>query len=255
MDTRTSWGGVADWYDDVVNDEDSYQMKVILPNLMRLVAPEPGMAVLDIACGQGFFSHAAAAAGARVTGIDIAPELVAIAKKHAGHSEDFHVMSADDLSRLGSASYDAAYCVLAIQNIEHMPKALKEAGRVVKKGGRLVLVLNHPAFRIPGKSSWGVDEAAGVQYRRVDEYISESRKAMDMKPGQTAQKGSPSELTYSFHRPLQAYSKSLANAGFAILRIEEWVSHKQSEKGPRKAMEDKARKEIPIFMCLECVRL
>ena len=71
-----------------------------------------------------------------------------------------------------------------------------------------------------------------------------------MHPGQTKR-----NTTISFHRPIQAYSKSLANAGFAISRIEEWMSHRESERGPRKSAEDHARREIPLFMCLECIKL
>lgn len=246
---KTSWGNVAGWYDDVVNDTDSYQCQVIMPNLMRILAPKPGEALLDIACGQGIFSHEAAKSGAKLTGIDIGEELIALAKKAAGKGEDFRAMSAEDLSGLADSSFDSAFSVLAIQNIENMSKAFKEASRVLKPKGKLVLVLNHPSFRIPDKSSWATDEE-GVQYRRVDEYMSESRKAMDMKPSKPGE-----EVTYSFHRSLQTYSKTLANAGFAIMRIEEWISHKESENGPRKQAEDKARKEIPLFMCLECAKL
>jgi ubiquinone/menaquinone biosynthesis C-methylase UbiE len=248
---KTSWGGVADWYDKTINDDDSYQVKVLLPNVIRIVAPKKGDVILDLACGQGFFSHALAAKGARVTGVDIAPELIEIAKKHASHTEEFLVSSADGLDKLRAGTFDAAVCVLAIQNIEKMGQAFKEASRVLKPGGRFVVVLNHPAFRIPGKSSWGFDEKTGVQYRRIDGYIGESRAEIDMHPGA----GGKKEVTHSFHRSLQAYSKSLASAGFAIARIEEWLSHKESERGPRKAAEDRARKEIPLFMCLECLKI
>ena len=250
MSKETSWGNVASWYDTVVNDKDSYQVNVILPHILRILAPEKGKRFLDLACGQGFFTHALAAKGTHVTGVDIAPELIDLARVHAGHNEEFYVSSADNLSKFRDKSFDAIVCVLAIQNIERMAMVFKEAGRVIKSGGKFALVLNHPAFRIPGKSSWGFDDALNSQYRRIDEYMSESRSAIDMHPGQKAK-----ELTYSFHRPLQVYSKTLANAGFAISRIEEWASHKESEKGPRKQAEDKARKEIPLFMCLECVKL
>lgn len=248
---KTSWGGVAGWYDTVVNDKDSYQVNVILPNILRILGPQKGHKILDLACGQGFFSHALAAQGAFVTGVDISPELIDIARKHAGHSEEFYVSSSDNLSKFKDKSFDAALCVLAIQNIERMTLTFKEVGRVMSDKGRFVLVLNHPIFRIPGKTSWDFDLKKNAQYRRVDEYLSESRAAIDMNPGSTEKK----ETTYSFHRSLQTYSKTLANAGFAIARIEEWVSHKESEKGPRKAAEDKARREIPLFMCLECVKL
>ncbi|HEU5114672.1 MAG TPA: methyltransferase domain-containing protein [Candidatus Paceibacterota bacterium] len=250
---KTSWGGVASWYDKVVNDEDSYQSNVILPNVLRLMAPKRGDKILDVACGQGFFSHALAAEGAFVTGVDIAPELVDIAREHAMHNQEFYVSSAENLRMFRDATFDAAVSVLAIQNIERIAPVFKEVSRVLKSKGRFVIVLNHPAFRIPGKSAWGFDEKAGVQFRRVDEYMGESAATIDMNPGEkdVARK----EKTYSFHRPIQVYSKTLANAGFAIARIEEWMSHRESEKGPRKAAEDKARKEIPLFMCLECVKL
>lgn len=250
MKKDTSWGAVADWYDKVVYDEDSYQSRVILPNILRILSPEKGMHILDLGCGQGFFSHAFAGKGARVTGADISPELIGIAKVRASHNEEFHVTPSDMLSAWKDGTFDAVTIVLALQNIERMAQTLREASRVTKRGGKLVIVLNHPAYRIPGESSWVYDDAMSRQYRRVDSYLSDSKREIDMNPGTAG-----GQKTVSFHRPLQGYSKSLANAGFAILRIEEWISHKESEKGPHKVAEDKARKEIPLFMCLECVKL
>jgi ubiquinone/menaquinone biosynthesis C-methylase UbiE len=254
---KTSWGNVAGWYDKVVNDEDSYQSKVILPNILRIMSPKKGEKILDVACGQGFFSHALSAEGAHVTGVDIASELIDIARTHASHNQEFYVSSADNLRVFKDKTFDSAVCVLAIQNIEKMALAFKEVSRVLKPQGKFVITLNHPAFRIPGKTAWVFDDKAphgGAQYRRVDEYMSESQTAIDMHPGPFGGH-EKKELTYSFHRSLQVYSKTLANAGFVIARIEEWVSHKDSEKGPRKAAEDKARREIPMFMCLECIKL
>ena len=86
-----------------------------------------------------------------------------------------------------------------------------------------------------------------MQYRRVDEYMSESHVRIDMTPGSITDK----KFTVSFHRPLQVYVKALTKSGMAITRLEEWVSHRESERGPRKKAEDKSRKEIPLFMCIE----
>ena len=244
----TSWGKVADWYDEVVLDKDSYQKKVILPNILRLVAPKKGLRVLDLACGQGFFSHEVAKLGADIVGVDISNELIAKAKKGPG---TFFVSPATNLSVLGEKKFDVAFSVLAVQNIEDISKTFKEISRLLEPKGKFIIVLNHPAFRVPKESSWGFDESSKIQYRRIDEYLSESRAEIEMNPSK--EKGG--EKTVSFHRPLQVYSKTLANAGFAISRVEEWASHKQSEKGPRQIAENKARKEIPLFMCLECVKL
>ncbi len=254
---KTSWGGVAGWYDSAVSDKDSYQTKVILPNVLRLLDPKEGKKILDLACGQGYFSHAAAQKGAFVSGVDVAPELIEIARRRASPAEEFYISPAGDLSKFKNGSFDAVLCVLALQNMEKIDDVFWEVYRVLRKGGKFVIVLNHPAFRIAGRSAWQFDENSGVQYRRVDEYMSESKKEIDMSPGQTAknQNKNPKNVTISFHRPLQVYSKWLFNAGFAVCRIEEWMSHRRSGKGLRRAAEDKARKEIPLFMCLECLKI
>ncbi|MCX6719011.1 MAG: methyltransferase domain-containing protein, partial [Candidatus Taylorbacteria bacterium] len=80
-DKSTSWGKVAVWYDKLIEDSpDSYQAAVILPNLLRIIEPKKGMNILDLACGQGFFSRAFHEKGAKVVGCDIAPELINIAR-------------------------------------------------------------------------------------------------------------------------------------------------------------------------------
>jgi hypothetical protein len=60
-------------------------------------------------------------------------------------------------------------------------------------------------------------------------------------------------FTVSFHRPLQFYFKIFSKLGFAVERLEEWNSNKKSEAGPRAKAEDKARKEIPLFLYM-CVK-
>lgn len=246
---NTSWGGVSDWYDELLEGgEDTYQREVIMPNILRLLSPQKGKTILDLACGQGFFSRELAKAGASVIGVDISSELIALAKEKRGGVE-YHVSSAENLSFLKDECVDAVVSVLAVQNFKNIAPVFKEACRVLRKGGTFVMVLNHPAFRIPKGSSWGFDEEKNIQYRRVDGYLGEREIPIDMNPSEKGRKE-----TLSFHRPLQVYSKVLANAGFVIKRIEEWTSHKKSEEGPRKIAEDRARKEIPIFMMIEVIK-
>lgn len=242
----TSWGKVADWYDDVLGDPDSYQNKVILPNVLRILSLKAPEKVLDVACGQGFFATEFAKSGATVSGIDISPELIAIAKRNSPNIS-YTVSSADNLSMFSEGSFDAITIILALQNIEKISQVFKECRRVLTKDGKLVIVINHPVLRIPHTSSWGFDDVKKIQYRRLDSYLSESKHEIAMHPGK---KGG--EKTITFHRPLQMYVKNLSNAGFAITRLEEWTSHKTSEDGPRKEAENKARKEFPLFMCMEC---
>lgn len=245
---NTSWGKVSGWYRELLASPHTYQEKVIAPNLLRVAHFTKGERVLDVACGEGYFTRMFEKTGARMTGVDISPELIAVARKFSNESR-FFIAPIERLSFAKDSSFDAAVCVLALQNIEHLNLGIQEVSRVLKPAGRFIIVLNHPCFRIPGRSSWGFDEKEHVQYRRLDGYLSESKEKIDMYPGKTAN-GKKPEYTYSFHRPLQVYVKALSAAGFSLTRLEEWSSHKKSQKGPRADAENRARKEFPLFLCI-----
>lgn len=246
----TSWSGVADWYHNLVEDESSYQKQVVLPNLLRILDIKPGERVLDMACGDGSFAREFARIGAHVTGADISSELIEIAKEQGLRNIRYEVAPADNLPFVPNNSINTITITLALQNIDDLNAVFDECTRVLQPGGRMVCVINHPAFRIPKESSWGWDERERTLYRRMDRYLSESRALIQMHPGEN-----PDEVTASFHRPLQVYMKALNRAGFAVKRLEEWISNRKSQPGPRAVAEDKARKEFPLFMCFEAVKL
>lgn len=245
---KTSWGNVASWYHELLKSgKGTFQHDVILPNILRLLGAKNAQTIVDLACGPGFFAREFAKTGARVTGIDISEELIAFAKREARRVE-FFVASADQIPMIQDKSVDAVTIILALQNIENMAGVFAEAKRVLKPSGRLLLVLNHPAFRVPKASEWGWDEERSVQYRRVDAYMSEARVKIEMHPGDD-----PSIHTWSFHQPLQVYMKALHKYGFCVSRMEEWISNRQGPKGKLFAASEKSRKEIPLFLFLEAV--
>jgi ubiquinone/menaquinone biosynthesis C-methylase UbiE len=249
MENITSWGKVADWYDDLLSGEGTYQKEVILPNLLRIATPLKGKKVLDLACGQGFFTKAFYEAGAEMSAVDISAELILLALAQSPKEIKYFVSPADKLDFAGDKQFDLVINVLAIQNIKEVDKVFAELFRVVKPAGKLIIVMNHPAFRVPKHSAWGWNEKGNVQFRQLDSYMSESAVPIVMNPGQEK-----SAETLSFHRPLQYYFKLFSKYGFKTVRLEEWISNKKSDMGPRKSAEDKARKEFPLFLCLQLER-
>ena len=246
MKKDTSWQSQADWYNDLLKDHN----EVILPNLLRLMNIKENQTVLDLACGQGFFSKAFYAAGAHVIGVDLSEKMVDFARINSPKGIEYHVASADSLKFIKDSSIDWAVIILAIQNIENISAVFKEASKVLKASGRLMIVMSHPAFRVPQQSDWVWDEKKKILVRRIDQYLTEAKLKITTHPGQKE-----SEYTISFHRPLQLYFKALNNQGFAVSKLEEWISHKESGSGPRKAAEDRARKEFPLFLFLEAVKI
>ena len=255
---KTSWGHVAEWYHKLLAEgKDTYQKEVILPHLLRLLAIKKGEYIVDLACGQGFFSRALYAHGAHVIGVDAASELIALARQETANISSkaginalqFEVSAADHLPFIASASVDKVLIVLAIQNIASAHRVFAECTRILKPKGKLYMVLNHPSFRVPQSTSWGWDASHGVQYRRIDRYLSESKIKIQMHPG-----GNPHATTISFHRPLQYYVKALGKSGLLVNDMEEWISHKKNEPGPKAEAETRARKEIPLFLFLQAVK-
>ncbi len=254
----THWDSVTEWYDQLVGDEGSeYHQKVILPGVLRMLPDGEGLSILDVACGQGVMCRQLAGRGHHVVGIDAAAGLIEAAKRReeAERLGVRYVMGdATKLEEMRSPvldaqRFDAITIVLAIQNMTPLTPVWKGCHGLLNAGGKLVVVMMHPCFRVPRGSDWIWDERTGTQGRVVKEYLGSKQVEIDMHPGRSAA-GKGSVKTVTFHRPLQAYVNTLGNAGLLVDHVEEWVSHKVSEAGPKKEEMDRSRKEIPMFMAL-----
>jgi ubiquinone/menaquinone biosynthesis C-methylase UbiE len=249
---KTDWNTVADWYDDLVGDAGSeYHREVVLPGVVRLLALNAGDRAVDIACGQGVLCRILHERGVRVTGVDAAAELVRAARERGPADIDYRVGDARELGSLPADHFDAASCVLAIQNIHPVQPVFAGAARLLRPGvGRLVIVMMHPCFRGPKETGWGWDEGQKVQYRRVDRYLLPRKTPIVTHPGKD-----PDTYTWTFHKPIEQYVRSLRGAGLLVDAVEEWPSHKTSQPGPRAAAENTARKEIPMFLAIRAVKV
>src|SRR4051794_28965208 len=146
---RTDWGNVAEWYDQLVGESGSeYHREVVLPGVLRLLALQPGQSAVDIACGQGVLCRILQQRGAEMTGVDAAESLIRVARERGPAEIRYQVADARELrSVLPADHFDAAACVLAIQNIHPIQPVLEGVARALKPAGRLVIVMMHPAFR------------------------------------------------------------------------------------------------------------
>ncbi len=247
---RTDWGEVGEWYDALVGDQGSeYHREVVLPGVMRLLAPGPADVAVDVACGQGVLCRLLHAKGVRVTGVDAAGSLIQAAIARGNPAIEYRVADARHLRVLPAEHFTLASCVLAIQNIDPIAPVFEGVARLLVGGGRFVLVMMHPAFRVPQQAHWEWDPGTRTQFRRVDRYMIAAKTAIRVHPG-----SNPAQQIWAFHRPLQTYINALGAAGLLVDRMEEWTSHKKSEPGPRAEAEDRARKEIPLFLALRAVK-
>lgn len=246
-----SWDHVASWYDSLVGERGSeFHQAVIVPGVLRMLAIKHGERVLDLACGQGAVSLTLREAGARVTGVDLSPLLVEKARERSPADIEYLVGDARRLDVLGQRRFDGIVFILAAQNMDPIEPVIRECSRLLVPGGRLVMVVPHPAFRIPRQSGWRWDEDRKALFREVDRYLTPMKIPIDMRPF----KRPSQKITWTFHRPLGAYINGLAAAGLWTNALEEWASHKVSQPGPRAAAENRARADFPLFAAIRAVR-
>lgn len=249
---RTSWEEVVGWYGDHLRTHGNLIADIVHPNALRLLAPRAGGRYLDIACGEGAFDRLLLKRmpDAAVVGFDAAPSLVERARERSPRGATYLIGNAMAFARaFGHAEFDGAVCLLALQNVNRADPVFRDAACVLKSGAPLVVVLNHPCFRAPRQSGWGWDDQRQMQYRRVDRYLSEMEVPILMRPG-----AAPQLKTFSYHRPLSHYFAALAKQGFVVDALEEWVSPKTSDSGPRARAENIARAEFPLFLALRAVK-
>lgn len=244
----TSWENVGKWYNKSVGEKGHYfHENIILPKILKLMnlkqVKQPS--VLDLACGQGILARHLPQS-IPYTGVDAAPTLIKEAKKYDENPNHQYVVA--DVTKslsLPKHSFTHATLILALQNIGHPESVLKIASSLLNEEGQLIIVLNHPCFRIPRQSSWQVDPENKIQYRRIDRYGSPLEIPIRAHPS----KAEKSPDTISFHHSLADYSHWLYGAGFVIELLEEWYSDKVST-GAAAKMENRSREEFPLFLTL-----
>ena len=136
---RAVFSNVASKY-DLMNDAMSVGAhRLWKDQFVARVKPRRDEAILDMAGGTGDIAFRLAKHGAQVTVSDINPEMLAVgverARKKGLEGLVWSQQNAEELS-LSDRSFDAYTIAFGIRNVTHIDKALREAHRVLKYGGR-----------------------------------------------------------------------------------------------------------------------
>lgn len=132
----------ASWWDP---EGPSRPLHDINPCRTRFVAervPLAGQPLLDIGCGGGILAEALARAGARVTGIDASPEVIAAARQHAADGAfaiDYQVRTAEDHAREYRGRYAVVTCMELIEHVPDPPALLAACGALLQPAGDLFI--------------------------------------------------------------------------------------------------------------------
>lgn len=130
--------------------------KIWRKNALKQIVDAPApVQVLDLACGTGDFSIAIAKAltGGHVTGVDLSEGMLAVMREKVDKAELNGMISIEEGDgenlRFPDNTFDRVTIAFGIRNFEDRPKGLREMLRVLKPGGRLVILeLSRPENKI-----------------------------------------------------------------------------------------------------------
>lgn len=133
-------GPIAKWYAKVTH-KDIEEFRALARRMAEGIQPEAS--VLEVAPGPGYFAIELAKLGKyKITGLDISETFVGIARKNAGEAGveiDFRRGNASNMP-FGEESFDLILCRAAFKNFTDPVGALREMRRVLKIGGRAVII-------------------------------------------------------------------------------------------------------------------
>jgi ubiquinone/menaquinone biosynthesis C-methylase UbiE len=243
---------MAAWWDERQGDEgDLWHRTLIDPTLLRMLGPVKKLRVLDLACGNGYLSRKLARSGAKVTGVDASAAMIERARAREDREAldvSYHVADASSLDGLEDATFDVVVCNMAIMDMPDAEEALREAARVLRSAGRLVISLAHPCFDLGEDSGWAVEKVGPTTtvFRKVSRYREVAQKRAHWR-------GEAGRIWYttSYHRPLSWYFRALRGAGFVVSAFEE---PEPTEEFKAESPQGEWIEQVPVQCVIEALK-
>ncbi|WP_313887865.1 class I SAM-dependent methyltransferase [Lentzea alba] len=197
---ENDYDGFAEAY-TAENETSLLNAYYVRPAIVDLAGDVAGRRILDAGCGAGPVSVALRDRGAVVSGFDRSAKMVELARQRLGDDVDLRVADITGPLPYPDGAFDDAVAALVLHYLEDWTAPLAELRRVLKPGGRLIVVVNHPILlKMVHRET---DYFATTKWS--DEYDFNGQKAV---------------LTY-WHRPLHAMTDAFTAAGFRTAVISE----------------------------------
>ncbi len=137
----------ADEYAELVakREEEGIENEPLVPRLLEVIGNVSGLTVLDAGCGEGYLGRILARRGANVTGIDISPRLIRVARSRDAEGRiDYRVADLSQPLSDYKQHFDLIASHFVLNDVYDYQGFLATLSSVVKDEGRLVLSMNNP---------------------------------------------------------------------------------------------------------------
>jgi ubiquinone/menaquinone biosynthesis C-methylase UbiE len=204
-DLQKEWRQLASpWIAEMREGRNPARRGMLDPVAIRACGDVRGRQVLDCGCGEGRFSRMLLECGAaHVLGVDLCVPMIEAANQLAAGKDTYRVADVEDLSFLSDSSFDVAVSYLNQCDLPAFEANTREVFRVLKPGGRFVVVTVHPMRSADGP--WMRTDGVKQHYI-LDRYFDEGARRWNMLGVDVT----------NIHRTLSTYIQAYRQAGFTI---------------------------------------
>lgn len=203
------------------------------PAFFELVPP-PGRRTLEVGCGEGRVSRDLAAHGHRVTAVDLTERLLQLA--HEASPELNHVRCDAAALPFTDAAFDLVVLYNSLMDVDDMDGTVREAARVLERGGRMCVCVTHPL----ADAGEFVSREEDARFVIANRYLG-PRRWTDLEVERDGLQMHFKGWCYSF----EDYFTALERAGFAVEALRE--PPMPDNPGPLSDRDARWRR-IPIFL-------
>jgi ubiquinone/menaquinone biosynthesis C-methylase UbiE len=229
------WDAKAAWWDEIVADK----YPVCGELVDKLLDVQPGMRVLEIACGNGIFSRRMARRGAEVLAADFSAAFLEAARVRtspelASHI-DYRLVDATDSKQLRSlgqpGEFDAALCSMGLMDMPEIEPLFDALNRLLRPRAPFVFSVSHPCFSQLGATKL-MEHELQEDGTLAPAYAVKVRRYLSFKTGLgLGIEGEPRPHLY-FERALNDLFRPGFERGFVVDRLEEIPGVLRKSSGP-----------------------
>ena len=189
---------IAKFYDDLMGDVGDVPHTFLIDPLMSsFLPPKRDLTVLDLGCGNGYWTKLLAQKYKKVVGVDNSKKLIQIAKNKRQLSNiEYKLVEIESDFPFINNSFDLIFSNMVLHYVKDLNKLIQELHRVVKPNGLFLVSFVHPIFESNKNSS-----LKSIKTRT---------------PYKTSTLGGLAELTL-YYQPLESIIKNFLNADFKLI--------------------------------------
>lgn len=253
FDVKKTWDACGAAFDRFTSAEDSFSENIEWPAVEEMTGTVEHQRALDLGCGSGVYSLRFAERGAEVTGLDLSPVMISLAREKArerGLKIDFQVADISKSLAFRRDEFDLVFTATVLHYVEDLESFFSEAARVMKPEGRMIASVLHPmstAFFPVAEGEAFISSEPGQPV-----YFGSSLRKIETPWLEFGEVSGEGRQIISYHHTVARYFNAISVSGLRVTALSE--PHPSKEFAAKNPARYEEAMRVPVYLIFKAVR-